>query len=77
MLVTICKKYSKYYFDENNDVKEKSFLKLNFTSDYRFFEPKTSAQLMKDIQTLGEDPELFQEECAKCNLPKSPKKKKD
>ena len=41
---------------------------MNFTSDYRFFEPKTVAALIKDIHSIGEDPAKFESESKKYEI---------
>ena len=38
---------------------------MNFTSDYRFFEPKTAAALINDLHIIGEDPVKFENESKK------------
>jgi hypothetical protein len=49
LLLTLCSKYTKYYFDENNEIKEKIILKMNFTSDYRFFSIDTAKKIKEDV----------------------------
>ena len=51
--------------DENGNIITKTYLRMNFTSDYRFFEPKTSAAIVKDIHIIGEDPVKFENELKK------------
>lgn len=63
MLVTICKRVCKYVYGPNGDVKERKYLKMNFTSDYRFFDVRTSRELIEEIHKVGEDPEIFEAEC--------------
>ena len=76
LLLTLCKKTSKLYFDENGNVKEKKYLKFNLTSDYRFFEPKQASEIIQEIHHIGENPEVFEEECEKC-LKEGLKKQKE
>ena len=49
LLLTLCSKYTKYYFDENNEIKEKIILKMNFTSDYRFFNIDNAHKIVEDV----------------------------
>ena len=62
ILLTLCSKYDVNKRNENGDIITKTYLRMNFTSDYRFFEPKTAAALIKDIHLIGEDPVRFEEE---------------
>ena len=77
VLLTLCKKTSKFYFDENGNVKEKKYLKFNLTSDYRFFEPKQASEIINEIHRIGENPEIFEEECKKCYEEGMKKNKKE
>ena len=65
ILLTLCSKYSVNKRDEDGNTTTKTYLRMNFTSDYRFFEPKTVSALIKDIHLIGENPTLFEEECKK------------
>ena len=65
MLLTLCKTYTKNYY-ENGEIKEKIYLTMNFTSDFRFFDINTAAEMFKEIHRIGENPEIFEEECKKC-----------
>ena len=65
LLLTLCKKYDVNKILENGDIETRTFLKLNFTVDYRFFNLRTAISLMKDIHIYGEDPVKFEDECKK------------
>jgi hypothetical protein len=65
MLVTVCKTQTKNYFDEDNNIKEKTTLILNFTIDYRFVDPYLIENFNKDIKNIGENPEVFDSEMNK------------
>lgn len=68
ILLTLCSKYDVNKMDENGDIVTKTYLRMNFTSDYRFFEPKTVAALIKDIHSIGEDPAKFESESKKYEI---------
>lgn len=65
LLLTLCSKYNVNKKDENGNIITKTYLRMNFTSDYRFFEPKTAAAIVKDIHIIGEDPVKFENELKK------------
>ena len=65
LLLILCSKYTKNKRDENGNIETKTYLRMNFTSDYRFFETKTATALINDIHLIGENPTLFEEECKK------------
>lgn len=65
LLLTLCSKYNVNKKDENGNIITKTYLRMNFTSDYRFFETKTATALINDIHLIGENPTLFEEECKK------------
>jgi hypothetical protein len=65
ILLTLCSKYDVNKIDEKGNILTKSYLRMNFTSDYRFFEPKTGAALINDLHMIGEDPVKFENECKK------------
>ena len=65
LLLTLCKKYDVINKLENGDIETRTYLKMNFTADYRFFNLKTAISLIKDIHIYGEDPEKFEDECKK------------
>ena len=65
ILLTLCSKYEVNKRDEEGKIETKTYLRMNFTGDYRFFEPKTVAAIMKDIHLIGEDPIKFEEELKK------------
>ena len=64
-ILTLCSKYDVNYKDEKGEIKTKTFLKMNFTTDYRFFDYKTSVNIYHDILRIGSDPEIFEQECEK------------
>ena len=65
LLLTLCKKYTVNKKREDESIEEKTYLKMNFTADYRFFNPSNSSCIFKDIHLYGEDPEKFEEQCRK------------
>ena len=68
LLLTLCSKYNVNKRDENGNIVTKTYLRMNFTADYRFFNMKNSSQIFKDIHLFGEDPEKFENECKKCGI---------
>ena len=68
LLLTLCSKYDVNKRDENGKIETKTYLRMNFTADYRFFNMKNSSQIFKDIHLFGEDPEKFENECKKCGI---------
>jgi hypothetical protein len=65
ILVTLCSKYTVNKRDEDGNIVEKTYLRMNFTSDFRFFEPRIVSALVKDIHLFGEDPIKFENESKK------------
>ena len=65
LLLTLCSKYNVNLKNENGEIETKTYLKMNFTSDYRFFDTSSAIAIMKDIHLIGENPELFENECKK------------
>ena len=65
LLLTLCKKYDVNKKTEDGRISQRTYLRMNFTADYRFFDPKTAASIFKDIHLFGEDPEKFENECKK------------
>ena len=65
ILLTLCSKYTVNKKDEDGNIVTKTYLRMNFTSDFRFFEPKIVAALVKDIHLFGEDPVKFENESKK------------
>lgn len=49
MLVSVCKKKTKYIYDKDRNVVEQMILPLNFTIDMRFMNPKTAANFYHDV----------------------------
>jgi hypothetical protein len=68
LLLTLCSKYNVNKRDENGNIETKTYLRMNFTADYRFFNMKNSSHIFKDIHLYGEDPEKFENECKKCGI---------
>ena len=68
LLLTLCSKYNVNKRDENGNIETRTYLRMNFTADYRFFNMKNSSQIFKDIHLFGEDPEKFENECKKCGI---------
>ena len=65
LLLTLCSKYDVNIKDENGKIDTKTYMKMNFTADYRFFDTASAVAIMKDIHLIGEDPDLFEKECKK------------
>ena len=65
ILLTLCSKYTVNKRDEDGNIVEKTYLRMNFTSDFRFFEPRIVSALVKDIHLFGEDPIKFENESKK------------
>jgi pyruvate/2-oxoglutarate dehydrogenase complex dihydrolipoamide acyltransferase (E2) component len=65
LLLALCKKYDVNKKTEDGSIVKKTYLRMNFTADYRFFDPKTASSIFKDIHLFGEDPEKFENECKK------------
>ena len=65
ILLTLCSKYNVNKRDEDGNIVTKTYLRMNFTSDFRFFEPKIVSALVKDIHLFGEDPVKFENESKK------------
>ena len=61
MLLTLCSKYDVDKKNEKGEIEKKTYLTMNMTSDYRFFDFKCASGIYKEIQRLGSDPELFEE----------------
>ena len=68
LLLTLCSKYNVNKRAENGNIETRTYLRMNFTADYRFFNMKNSSQIFKDIHLFGEDPEKFENECKKCGI---------
>lgn len=65
LLLTLCKMYHVNKRNEEGKIETKTYLRMNFTTDYRFFSPKTASAIFRDIHLYGEDPEKFENECKK------------
>ncbi len=65
LLLALCKKYNVNKKIEDGSIVQKTYLRMNFTADYRFFDPKTASSIFKDIHLIGEDPVKFENECKK------------
>ena len=65
ILLTLCSKYTRNKKDDEGNIETKTYLRMNFTCDYRFFEPKIVSSIIKDIHLIGEDPVKFEEEAKK------------
>lgn len=50
---------------EDDKIETRTYLKMNFTADYRFFNPRNASSIFKDIHLYGEDPQKFEDECKK------------
>jgi len=65
VILTLCSKYDRNIRNEKGEMETKTFMKMNFTTDYRFFDYNTSVKIYHDIHRIGSDPELFEKECLK------------
>ncbi len=52
MLVSVCKKKTKYYYDKDIKIHEKRSLGLNFTIDNRFIDAKDAEGIHRDVNLL-------------------------
>jgi hypothetical protein len=50
LLVSVCKKKTKYSYDENNKIQEKITLGLDFTIDERFIDAKDAEGVNRDVK---------------------------
>ena len=65
LLLTLCKKKDVIKKMEDDKIETRTYLKMNFTADYRFFNPRNASSIFKDIHLYGEDPQKFEDECKK------------
>ena len=65
LILTLCAKYDVNKKNEKGEIETKTYLTLNFTTDYRFFDFKTASEMFKSLHKIGSDPDLFEEECKK------------
>ena len=65
LLLTLCKKKDVIKKMEDDKIETRTYLKMNFTADYRFFNPRNASSIFKDIHLYGEDPQKFENECKK------------
>ena len=49
MVVSVCKKKSKYVYDDKGNIEEKVFLPLNFTVDIRFITLSLARDFIADV----------------------------
>jgi hypothetical protein len=49
MCVTLCKSKTRYYYDEEKNIKEQTTIGFNFTIDGRFIDPKDAEEVHKDV----------------------------
>ena len=49
LLLTLCKSYTKKRKTKDGKITNEKVLIFNFTSEYRFFDPKTASELIKDV----------------------------
>jgi pyruvate/2-oxoglutarate dehydrogenase complex dihydrolipoamide acyltransferase (E2) component len=64
-ILTLCSYYKVNAKNKEGNIENKIYLKMNFTTDYRFFDFTTSVKLFNEIHRIGEDPQIFEEECLK------------
>ena len=64
-ILTLCSYYKRNVKNEEDKIEEKIYLKMNFTTDYRFFDYNIALKLFNDIHKFGSDPDLFEKECLK------------
>ena len=62
LLLTLCKKKDVIKKMEDDKIETRTYLKMNFTADYRFFNPRNASSIFKDIHLYGEDPQKFEKE---------------
>ena len=74
-ILTLCSYYKRNVRNKEDKIEEKIYLKMNFTTDYRFFDYDIAIKMFNDIHKYGSDPELFEKECLKYEK-KDEKKKK-
>ena len=65
LLLVLCKKNTVNKIMENGNIESKTYLKMNFNTDYRFFSLKIAFSMFNDIHLYGKNPERFEEECKK------------
>ena len=64
-ILTLCSYYKRNVRNKEDKIEEKIYLKMNFTTDYRFFDYDIAIKMFNDIHKYGSDPELFEKECLK------------
>ena len=64
-ILTLCSFYDVNVKNNEGKIEKKTYLKMNFTTDYRFFDYDTSVKMYHDIHRIGSDPEIFEQECLK------------
>ena len=64
-ILTLCSFYDVNVKNKEGKIEKKTYLKMNFTTDYRFFDYETSVKIYHDIHRIGSDPEIFEQECLK------------
>ena len=64
-ILTLCSFYDVNVKNNEGKIEKKTYLKMNFTTDYRFFDYDTSVKIYHDIHRIGSDPEIFEQECLK------------
>ena len=52
ILVSVCKKKTKFVYDENRKIIEKNVLPLNFTIDIRYMNTKTAKNFYEDVEKI-------------------------
>ena len=64
-ILTLCSYYKRNVKNEDEKIEEKIYLKMNFTTDYRFLDYNMALKLFNDINKYGSDPDVFEKECLK------------
>ncbi len=52
LVVAVCKKQTKNYYDENHKIQERKTLKLNFTIDQRFVDAHIAKNISRDVKII-------------------------
>ena len=76
-ILTLCSLYNVNVKNTEGKIDNKTYLKMNFTTDFRFFDYDTSVKIYHDIHKIGSEPEIFEQECLKYEKKDSLLKKKE
>jgi len=67
LLISICKKETKYVYDKDGKINESKTLGFSVTADYRFVDTMTLQGFISEMKRIGENPEIFEEEMKKAS----------